>query len=610
MLKTPKSILSRITNSMPKVYFSGSVRGKTDSTFDLTTQIGILSKIVDVTTKHMSNPKLKDIEHYSVSSDESIYLSDQKLLSESDCVISECSQPSLGVGFMMSQGLKLHKPILCIYRDDIKLSAMINGCRDIIKGTYNDKDSYIKQIINFLLKNNLQPRTHRIFMCGPPGSGKSTISKMLSDKYGLLNISSGSVVRNILKMNNDMSEKIRLYVDKGELIPSELMIEIIIPVITSPTALYNGFILDGYPPSKEDLTNLEKYNIYPDIVFYFNCSDETAIKRQCMRKERITDTEEIAKKRVDIFRKNISSYEELYTQWFPTSIVINVDVENYNLDEIFEYIIIVYHNLLFGINDKSYFPIPLQNESELKSTRFHMHIDSSNTQNIENWIKLFYNLYPEYHGQLKIYLIRNLNVCSQTKTYNVYQNMINFHNIDDSSSESFITARMGEYYDKNFMNALLKCSELYNRYDSSDFMIELEEYVYEIEYFIDKIVSEVRYTPVPFVRDNKYDYLTLPFIPKYELHHGFDIEYNDKLQIDLDMLKNECEKYDFDNGGWFVFRNNKNAYRSNEFFNGSLEEAIDKLNYQTKCLHKIVESFGYTVKIISNIEIVHCIWRT
>jgi len=253
-----------------KVYYTTSIRtlSSTSDTlkFGMVEQIKMLNEIVDVTTKHMANLGSMHDESGKVNSDEKIYEFDQKLIADSDCVIAECSNASLGVGFMVSQGVNMKKPVLCICKKDTKLSAMVNGCKHIQKCTYSTESEYLDNVITFLHNNNFVLKTKKIFMCGPPGSGKSSVSKMLADKHNLVNISSGDVVREIIKQNDSackLTSQIKQYVDNGLLIPSDLMTDIIIPVLNSSTATIQGYILDGYPPSKEDMENLRKYNIYP-----------------------------------------------------------------------------------------------------------------------------------------------------------------------------------------------------------------------------------------------------------------------------------------------------------------------------------------------------------
>lgn len=597
-----------------KVYYSTSIRSLSSSNetlpiFGMVEQIATLEKIVDVTTKHMANSGTIRSESGERDSDEKIYDFDQKLIGDSDCVIAECSNPSLGVGFMISQGVNMQKPILCMSKRETKLSAMINGCKHIQKCTYDTQSEFIDNVVSFLHKNNFSLKTRKVFMCGPPGSGKSSVSRMLADKHNLINISSGDVVREIIKRNDptcELTHEIKKYVDNGLLIPSDLMANIIIPVLSSTKATIQGYILDGYPPSFEDMENLRKHNIYPDIVFYFECLTTTAVARQCKRKARLTDNEEIATERVNIFRKNIPSCDYIRENWFPNSLVVIVDAEK-ELDEVYEYIDSVYSGLTDESSNTAFFPIPLQDMSKLKTTKFHIHVDAADSSDIMNFIKLFYALHPKYQGQLKVYPIRNLNLGSQSKTMSVYDNMMNFHKIDDSHDESFITGRMGDSYDSDFMNAILSTVKLF---EGKKFMAEMEEYVYEIEYSDDKIIAENIIPQVEFLKSKEHDNILLNEVPKLELHHGFDLEYNDKLQIDLELLKNTCESHGFDNGGWFVFRNKKNGYRSNEFYNGSLDSAIEKLKVQTVALNSILKSLGYTVKITSNIEIVHGIWST
>jgi adenylate kinase family enzyme len=610
-----------------KVYFSTSVRGvSSDSgSFGVKEQITLLDKIVDVTTRHMANSQIMKKETGTVQDDRSIFMFDQELLSKSDCVISDCSNPSLGVGFMIAQGLSQGKPILCLTKTGTKLSAMINGCDKIKKASYSTPLEFMEKIIGFLHINKFIMKTPKIFMCGPPGSGKSTISQMISEKFGYVNISSGAVVREIIRQN-DISNKntglIKEYVEHGLLIPSELMTNIIIPEIQSFESSMRGFILDGYPPSFDDLQNLIKSNIHPDIVFYFDCTDSTAVTRQCKRKSRVTDNKTTALERVKIFRSNVPSIDHLRNVWFCDSLVISVNAEK-ETQQVFDYVKEICSNLFSNNFTKSFFPIPLQDMSLMKSTKFHIHVDGKNSKDIIDFVKRFYIKYPKYQGQIKVYPIKNLKLCSQVNKFDIYDKMMNFHNILDDgtgssnleNTESFITGKMGDCFDYEFMYGIIDTVENFDK----KVMCELEEYIYSCEYsngfineqIIPQVTDSIEKISIINQEITKRSVVTeLKSKPYLELHHGFDLEESVNLQIKLEDLQKASEAHGFDNGGWFVFRGNKNAYRSNEFFNGSIEEAIKKLKRQTESLDLIIKSFGFSSTITSNIEIVHGIWSS
>ena len=97
-----------------------------------------------------------------------------------------------------------------------------------------------------------------IVIFGAPGSGKGTQSELMIKKYGFGHISTGDVLRNEIKNNTDLGKTAKAYIDKGQLIPDELMIDILASVYDSFGKDHKGVIFDGFPRTIPQAEALKK----------------------------------------------------------------------------------------------------------------------------------------------------------------------------------------------------------------------------------------------------------------------------------------------------------------------------------------------------------------
>ena len=96
-----------------------------------------------------------------------------------------------------------------------------------------------------------------LILLGPPGAGKGTQAKMMIDKYHLPQISTGDILRAALKERTPLGLKAKEYMDKGLLVPDEVVIDIIRERLKEPDCR-NGYILDGFPRTVAQAQALDK----------------------------------------------------------------------------------------------------------------------------------------------------------------------------------------------------------------------------------------------------------------------------------------------------------------------------------------------------------------
>jgi len=113
-----------------KIYFAASIRGGRDYARDYKTIISQLSIYGQVLTEHIGENNLENSGENI--SDISIFERDTEWLRESDIIVAEVTQPSLGVGYEIALGESLGKRIICLFKQQTgSLSAMIKGNRNI-----------------------------------------------------------------------------------------------------------------------------------------------------------------------------------------------------------------------------------------------------------------------------------------------------------------------------------------------------------------------------------------------------------------------------------------------------------------------------------------------
>ncbi len=159
-----------------------------------------------------------------------------------------------------------------------------------------------------------------IVLFGPPGSGKGTQAQHLIEKFNLKQISTGDLFRYNMKNDTDLGKLAKSYIDKGELVPDQVTIDMLIDELRKPTDT-NGFIFDGFPRTATQTEALE--NIVQDelgtqisICLSLIVDDEVLVERLLKRGEtsgRTDDSnEQIIRNRIKEYYTKTAEVAELY----------------------------------------------------------------------------------------------------------------------------------------------------------------------------------------------------------------------------------------------------------------------------------------------------------
>ncbi|MEN3045015.1 MAG: adenylate kinase [Candidatus Hydrothermales bacterium] len=184
----------------------------------------------------------------------------------------------------------------------------------------------------------------RILFIGPPGAGKGTQAKKLSEHMGIPMISTGDLLRENVRKNTELGTIAKKYMEQGVLVPDDLMVKIVVNALVS----FDSFILDGFPRNINQAKALDR--LLEDLnkplthVIYFDVDDDEIIKRltsrrlcpkcnkiynlsydppvndeicdQCNVKliTRDDDKEEVIRNRLKVFKENTYPLVDYYTK--------------------------------------------------------------------------------------------------------------------------------------------------------------------------------------------------------------------------------------------------------------------------------------------------------
>jgi adenylate kinase len=126
----------------------------------------------------------------------------------------------------------------------------------------------------------------KLILLGPPGAGKGTQCKRIIDTYGMIHLSSGDILRAERKAGTELGQKAQSYMDSGELVPDDLIIDMMIGAIKKAPA--SGYVLDGFPRTIAQAEGLDaalkKAGEKIDAIVNLQVPDESIVSRMTGRR--------------------------------------------------------------------------------------------------------------------------------------------------------------------------------------------------------------------------------------------------------------------------------------------------------------------------------------
>ena len=160
-----------------------------------------------------------------------------------------------------------------------------------------------------------------IILFGAPGAGKGTQANFLINKFGLIQISTGDILRASVKQKTELGKQVETIMANGELVPDDIIFSLISDRLNCKD-IKNGFIFDGFPRNLRQAHKLDKImndmNINLNFVFHIDVKEEILTSRieNRAKQEKITrkdDTSEVLIERLKVYNRETKPVLDHYS---------------------------------------------------------------------------------------------------------------------------------------------------------------------------------------------------------------------------------------------------------------------------------------------------------
>ncbi|XP_066294250.1 adenylate kinase 8-like isoform X2 [Branchiostoma lanceolatum] len=206
------------------------------------------------------------------------------------------------------------------------------------------------------------PHTPRIVLLGPTGAGKSVQASLIANKYNIVNLSCGALIKEAIADETKIGEAIKPYVERGMMVPDNLVMKVLSDRLSRLDAVSRGWVMHGFPRTREQAESLKDANLDPNRVFFLDIPNDSVMERLVLRrtdpvtgeryhflynpprtnevKSRLhqhpKDEEEAVKKRLIEYH----AYTEEIADFYETAMRINADQDPHTVFEFIESMIV------------------------------------------------------------------------------------------------------------------------------------------------------------------------------------------------------------------------------------------------------------------------------
>lgn len=158
----------------------------------------------------------------------------------------------------------------------------------------------------------------RLLLIGAPGAGKGTQAEKLSAAYKIPAISTGDIFRHNVKNETELGKQAKAFMDRGEYVPDSLTNDLVRDRLSQADAK-DGFLLDGYPRTAEQVTELdsilEAAGTKLDVVVQLTADTDEVVRRllnRAIEQGRADDTEDVIRRRLEVYEEQTAPLTSVY----------------------------------------------------------------------------------------------------------------------------------------------------------------------------------------------------------------------------------------------------------------------------------------------------------
>jgi adenylate kinase len=159
----------------------------------------------------------------------------------------------------------------------------------------------------------------RMVMLSPPGAGKGTHGRWLTEQTGAAHISSGDLLRAEVARGSDLGRQVAGYTERGDLVPDELIFGVLVPAVIAAARDTGGYVLDGFPRTMPQALRAAEIaaelGIVGDAVIYLSAPEEELVARlldRAQRDGRPDDTLAVIRHRLAVYASETAPLVDYY----------------------------------------------------------------------------------------------------------------------------------------------------------------------------------------------------------------------------------------------------------------------------------------------------------